>query len=529
MHVSCVQSGSEPPPIPAPVRPPHVAHSRRWRQQPVWALASAVMLGVAGCGAGTTESDISYPWPAETSLRILTWWETDDARVCKEDESGEVCAGQALTRGYVENTGGAGAALIRLPGKELTLGAIEWSTTPGEGAIVNGGADIQRLANCGSRLNPSKLASLGTWEDPVDEFVLRRTPPELLRSVSCDDHRIFGMVLGLHRLNQLFYNKTVTDTPELAGALLAQGIELGKPLKLEDFRILLETVATVLPNHDRPLFIHNDSGTWSRFVIENIMVALANEVEHEPVGRAPEYASFWGGLAAKDVGKPVDVDTTLFENALAFAAQVARYVQTDNAEDNSMAYITYDKTAVFAVTGDWEVPRKSSDVEHVAFPGTERSYVYTPDVAVAIRQDAAALTDADPIVGWLKAITSESIQNEFSIEKHSVSPVHMTSGVSHAKTGVELFTVDGQRLTGIPGLPAYVPHATFDKLETQVQDYMLCVTHWSYTVASAGSTIPARCEDLRSALVRYVKQQYCTVVSDNVKECIGDGTAKDEQ
>lgn len=526
MRVSCVQSGSEPPPHQPSPSPSATRSQTKNRFVGTWWLASSMALCAAmGCGDGVIESDNSHPWAGP--LRVLTWWRTDSSRQCIGDERGEVCAGQTLTNGYENSAGGAQAELAAVDNRAAVHDAIA-SETHGEydGAIVNGGSSIIGLAACETQ-SVALLAELAAPDTPTAKFFLDRTPAELRPLVTCPDGRLFGVVLGLHSLNQLFSNNEILDQPNVKSALGHHGLDsksFGTHELVDVMRALYEA------GYAHPLVIEDDPGTWSRFIIENLMVALAGT---DSYGNH-RYEYFWSRLRSPKPG--LSIDLSLLEAALALASDVAPFIQTSTDAIAGITPIEGHDPGVFTVTGDWKIPELAPHLGARRFPGTESAYVYTTDVAVAIRQVTARLDVQDSMLGWFKAITSTDIQSRFALQKNAVSPVTTSGGQTRGKTREELFVVDGEHLVGIPGLPSYVPYLTFDNLEIRIEDYMRCLTQYSadhLTRVEQLDTIAAEarhsCETSHQRLITYVRHQYCTVISGSADGCIDATPREDEQ
>lgn len=518
MQVSCVQSGSEPPSS----RPSHIRWLRWSTRRPACHLSCWMALATAaGCGTGETTSECSHPYASEDELQILTWWQTEPATQCGPDAVGEVCAGQTLTDGYEACTATAEVALVQQADRSDTLLAIK-DKVASDGAIINGASDLVGMAACDGMEEPS-IAQLGTLEVPDAEFLVDRTPAELQSLVTCPDGRRFGMVVGLHSLNQLFYNSSVLTSPEVLGRLADLQIDLNGPVDIRRLPSLLKALEDA--GYHKPLVIKNDAGTWSRFLVENLMVGLSSTDAYGHNG----YEHFWSRLSG-GAGSDHTIDLTLFQEALDLAENLAPYIQTSSTPIADIADST-GQGGVFTIDGDWAVPSLPEGVDSRSFPGTEGYYVYTSDVAVVTRRHGGPL-DVDitaPIIGWLKAITSAPVQADFARRKNALSPVTSADGATRAKTSDELFVVDGKRLVGIPGLPSYVPYRSFDLLEREIQGYMSCLVKGVSNLeqSSAGLSdeelaqqAAASCGEDHAQLLDYVREQYCTVISGTADGCV---------
>lgn len=520
MSVSCAKS--EPPPSPKRTLSEGTFCPVCCLRRPefVWVLASYWgVAGVAGCGSGQTGSDRCPAWTGD--VNVVTWWVAPEATTCSP---GEGCASQRLADGYESCGDGTSVVTFVNPGgRTLALEAVQ-NQDSGDIAIVNGRSDVFRMAACDGNSEPSVL-DLGTFDNSVAPFVVDRLPEQLRPLVSCPDGRVFGVVLGLHSLNQLFYNRTLIERPDVQREFAERGIDFGSSLGIRQLPVILEAlVAAGIAT--KPLVIEGDPGTWSRFLIENVMVALAQTDPFDNDG----YTGFWGGLVPGNHDPEKRINLNLFKEALEFIGQIAPYIgSSSNALDDVNA-----GRAVFTVTGDWEKPNYPS-LGTRRFFGTEGVYVYTSDVAVAMRSRGSAFTidQTAPALGAMKAVTSAEVQAPFSREKNTVQVVTTRDGVTVAKAADELFVVDGVRLIGIPGLPSYVPYRSFDSLETKIADYMQCLvddgalgseresddTLVSSAPAAAGGVSVGRCSGPNDELVDYVRDEYCRVISDTGEGC----------
>lgn len=560
-----------PPPLINQNEPPQEAKRRTRRRcrrsssGPLLTVAWASCLATA-CSTGTAGGDCDVLFRSATPLNIATWWKTVNhvagcveaeganptpgrtARGAAESEAagGEVEAGLSLAEGYRTCSAGGEAVLTTVPpitlaehadgvgteqgsrkqtsstitlvGKEATLTALEQQAAdlrqtgePGryQGAIVNGGADILRLA---CHHSTRALESLGPSSIPIARFIGQRTPPELASLVTCPDSDVFGVILGLHRLNQLFYNERTLNTLQ-CDSLDAEGVrtrteDAGVPGFLEALQSLADCGIS------RPLVITSASGSWSQLLIENLMVAAAGKEGYE---------EFWGRLSPSRVDSEEHetrsgyVNLDPFDRALRLAYDLAPFIQVadDSALRQRIACTDVDSSecGVFFVKGDWVVPDQPEYVKAVPFPGSEDVFVYTADVAVVTRH-TEPLSNTHPMLGWLKAVSSAPVQAEYCANKHCLSVVTSQDGRTRGKTAAELFTVEGKHLQGVGGLPTYLPHESFDELDARIARFMEAAMA-ATGKASQESVVPSR-EPPDSAgftaLSDYVRGEYCAIL-----------------
>lgn len=451
-------------------------------------------------------------WGSDETLTIYTWWQTNtDGQDC-EAQGGEACAARSLEQTYEECAHGS-VKLVTLPSKNEALAELEANRGQPDGGIVNGKADVCRLV--GDDISNPGLANLGTPEEPVLPFLSERTPPSLRNLVTCQGYQ-FGAILGLHRVNQLFYNTSITNRGDVNAALSERGIQFAETqsLKLDDLTLMLEALGEL--GYERPLLLGDDPTTWSRFLIENVMVAVAEEAAAQTNNPVDAYTDFWSELSKDTHTGGNYVNMVPFDAALERFEALSRYIQYVPSSSTSILkeLNAHSDDAVFTVTGDWEEPHMPNNLAVRPFPGTEHAYVYTADVVVAL-PSKEPLTEQHPMASWLKAVTSEQAQTDYQRYKHSLDFLTLVDGHSQSKTDADLFTVDGKTLRGYQGLPAYIPHLTFDRLGSTIQQYMTCLVNTSIHGGSAAQTCAANKADLRD----YVYDQYCTVISGSQDGC----------
>lgn len=499
MRISCVQSSLEPPPSSSGSSVAFARQSRRWpRLVRPWTLGVTLFGAAAGCSDGAIDSECRYllaDADQQGELTISTWWKIDGS--CGQDGRGEACASHGLVDGYAACSEGM-VSLDQKLHRDETVKDIAYDNG-GDGSIINGGSDLFGLAGCG-QTDPKlvHLAQLGTLKNPTASFLTERLPAELESQVTCDG-KLFGAVLGLHSLNNLFYHE---------GLVEALGIDVSGPMDVTELPALLKRVSESDSRYKKPLLIHSDGDTWSRFLIENLMVALSTPDAYGNHG----YKNFWSRLSGGEVTS-LRIDLSLFERVLALASELAPYIQKGSEDVDPIVYLEQGSN-VFTITGDWVVPYLPEYVKYRAFPGTEGVYVYTTDVAVVTRraEEHTLVSNTDPIMGWLKAATFSDFQFNFGYAKNAISPVTTDGNRTRAKTPEELFVVDGVQLVGIPGLPSYVPYKTFDDMESKIESYMECLTTTTMTPPNQG------CIRQHAALVAYVLDEYCKVISRRAPE-----------
>lgn len=229
---------------------------------------------------------------------------------------------------------------------------------------------------------------------------------------------LYALPIGVHRLNMLFFNQLVFERLQTEGA--DQGIELMHPEDLsnvQDFIQLLEDLAA-LQDADGgpiPLAVGNQSA-WPLTIMafENFLVSQGNGAYEELF------------MMASDEAGNEKVRASL-EHLLADLRAVAPFSNLEqHMKWEDAVGLVAAGDAVFTVMGDWawaqvwdhmdEAAREN--VVATAFPGTEGTFVYTPDTfAVPRRSD----TDGSPAHYWLRQIVDDTeTQRAFHEIKHSI-------------------------------------------------------------------------------------------------------------
>lgn len=517
----------------------------RTRLGATWVLLAAACSGCGGLASdGKTYSDTCGLYVTDEPLKVLTWWETEH---CDAQVGGEACAAQALKQGQEDCLGhSGGVAFLEQKRDPMIEGLMnsQGESRAADAVIVNAGSDVHRLANCANQPGQSPaILSLGSAAGTIVPSIRDRIPEALMPLVSCPDGRIFASVLGLHRLNVLFFDQKVLAEPEIAEALV--GLSETEPAT-QRFLTELELVAE---RHPKPLVIQDDPGSWSTFLFENVMAALGQEANQY---EGNNYVTFWSRLPTRDSqslafirgnndraednprtqttgaleGRGVadlvperrpSLNMTLIEKTLEYAEALAPYIRyTDGNSVDLLVRDSEDTPAsapVYAVTGDWASRHGSQRIGQRAFPGLDEVFVYTADVLALVNKGDGPLAIDDPRIGLLHATTSAPVQDVYRRYKGSLSVVHSSGGHSTAKSADELFAEGGQQAHGIRGLPGYVPKDAFVALAKRVQSYMHCI------IDRSDSEQLESCREASQALKQYIYAEYCTVISGSPIGC----------
>ncbi len=206
----------------------------------------------------------------------------------------------------------------------------------------------------------SKVSALN--EIAEEQGWLDAFPPAVVEQLSYDG-KLYGVPVNIHRLNTLFYNKSVLEDEELQ-----------PPSTLEEFHVILETL--VERGYEHPISIGNQANwTMSLFTMENLFPAVAGPRLYE---------RYWQGEEEPEHSK---MQQTLDELLLLwpyFNEDAMQISWTDGVE----RLFESDKSerAVFTAMGDWAKGHLQAagyeageDFDWVPFPGSEDMFVFTAD------------------------------------------------------------------------------------------------------------------------------------------------------
>ena len=283
---------------------------------------------------------------------------------------------------------------------------------------VNAGSDVLRWVNA---RNPEsadvcaldRLRDTYGWSD--------RYFSAALAPLTCHA-KLYGLPVGIHRLNVLFYNRDVFA--DLAKRARAQGTELVEPSRLTSAQDLLSELervrqlGAVAPTGQPLLPLAIDTtGDWplTHIAFENLLVSLGNHA----------YETLWmGGLEGADAARAAELETTLEEMvAVLRALHGFSAFPTRVSWQEALRQVGAGE-ALMTIGGDWGLaqlgPDALSSVETAAFPGTDGSFVYTPD-SFAVPRELGK--NGFPARSFLHdVIANKDALIEFSKAKHSIPP-----------------------------------------------------------------------------------------------------------
>lgn len=392
-----------------------VARCHRLAARTPW-YALGIALGLPACASDAvlgdyppSTCDFAEP-PADVNnalLLVSTFWTDDEERKALD----------VLTRHVPPEYNYQPLQMRTRVDSQLSLRAAFDDGSLPDVFQANAGSDVLRWV---SKRDPGasavceldRLSRTFDWE--------RTYFPESLRPATCHGH-LYALPVGIHRLNVLFYNKELFET--LAQEARVKGEVLRDPSSLQSPQDLLEEVERVA-RLGRELELGDDfvplaigaQDEWPLTVVafENVLLGLGTGA----------YDTLWRGR----LQVPDDVLQRELVSSLKTMVAYLRSLVALNPMDESVGWQDAirqvgDGKALFTVTGDWGWAQldeaQTERVATVPFPGTSRTFVYTPDSFAVPREDKSgyrALTFLDGVIADKPTLL------EFSKVKHSIPP-----------------------------------------------------------------------------------------------------------
>lgn len=379
-------------------------------------LVLTTLLGLAACGPTevighekpTSCALSEYAGDAAlTSVSVATFW-TDPREKLALDSLAERLRhlGYAMTR------------MERRDREDQIITLVDWIERGGELPDVyqaNAGSDVLQLVVADDP-DESAVCSLNRLERRYqwrDRYFSAAIDP-----CTCQ-RELYALPLGVHRLNVLFYNTELFERARQRGAELDQEIvdpsELGS---VEEFLNLLEQIAQWSLADDEgdpvtPLALGNES-SWPILIaaFENLLAAYPDHV----------YEALWQGPAGA-------AESDVLPAALGrLASDLRRLGAMSNLDERISWQTAVERVAkgraLFSIMGDWawaQVPDGlQGRVAAVPFPGTQGTYVYTPDTFAVPRVDDSGASAHL----WLREVVdNRATQLAFAKVKHSIPAV----------------------------------------------------------------------------------------------------------
>ena len=310
------------------------------------------------CGAGCSDKDSDGDAPEETDTRavldgeidVLTWWVSP----------GEVEALQALVD--VFNSQYTGLDLINIVSIEGGVDAfeVEVSRRFNEG---NPPVLIQALPmqypNLTNNEKISSLDKLYKSQDWRNAF-----PQEILDEVKEDD-TTYGVPVGIHRTNTLFFNPLIVENP---------------PETLEDLIALAESLRT---RGIRPIAVDNENG--HEYILEAAFAASTG---------VDFYSRFMAGQIDVDDEDNVSKISAALDDTKRLM-DATDWEETIDLEWTEAAESLFNGDTAMYVNGDWVRSYLVSlgatpgiDFQAMATPGTRKMFQFSLDTFVLSKETA---------------------------------------------------------------------------------------------------------------------------------------------
>jgi glucose/mannose transport system substrate-binding protein len=329
------------------------------------------------------QSPLSSQAAGEKKLEVFSWWTS----------GGEAAALDALFTVYKK----------QYPGVEIIN-----ATVAGGGGSAARPVLQTRLAGGNP---PDTWQSHPGWEmlgqyvepgycEPITELYQSdgwdKAFPKALVDLLSKDGKTYGVLAGVHRGNELWYNKKLLEK---------NGITIGETLSFDDFFAACDKLKAA----GIPALGVGDSGIWaSAQLFENTLLGVI------------------GGQGWTDLfGGKMKWDDPKVKQAMKYFAKMQDYLNPDHSAlswDQAIGALIEGKVA-FSSMGDWADGEfiKASKKENVDFgwvshPGTDGSFIIVADGFTL----AKGAPHKDATIAWLKSIGSKEAQEAFNPLKGSI-------------------------------------------------------------------------------------------------------------
>lgn len=419
---------------------------------------------------------------ADGQVLVATWWGT----------RGELFSPFAILQESLRRRNPLEASLAhRLQSKvdhtrwvEEQLDPLNPAPLPLDVFSANNGDEVLRWTPCaamGASADAPRLLGLTRPELGQNgfksEWIERYLPREVMQTLQCEGET-YALPVGIHRVNTLVYNKSLFRAAGYAtGDATDDPSAKPLPTTLDQLHAAAAAIQEHLPEErsasdlQPSVFAVSGREAWtlSLFVIENLMLSLANDAAH--------YQTYWQGRGC---------DEGLLERTLEEFARLKPWFGTWELNSSEALNRVRSGQAAMTVTGDWAAAEaEPEEIGTLPFPGTERYFVFTADV-FALPDIVSA--DRWKGLAWLRAVTGDTTQLEFSAAKRALP----------ARTELEGELAPGspnapQWVPSLPAILPYHPEGPFAGLQDQLQT-------WLYSTESD--------ENATASLLEYARGEY---------------------
>jgi glucose/mannose transport system substrate-binding protein len=220
--------------------------------------------------------------------------------------------------------------------------------------------------------------------------------PKGLVDLMTKDGKIYGVLAGIHRGNDLWYNKKLLEK---------NGITVGDKMTFDEFFAACDKLKAA----GIPALGVGDSGIWaSAQLFENTLLGVVG-----PDG----WMDLFGGKMKWDDPK--------VKEAMKYFAKMQDYLNADHSAlswDQAIGALMEGKVA-FSSMGDWAAgefvkanKKEKEDFGWVSHPGTDGSFIIVADGFIL----AKGAPHKEAAIAWLKSIGSKEAQEAFNPLKGSI-------------------------------------------------------------------------------------------------------------
>jgi len=335
---------------------------------------------------------------ADDKLEVFSWWTS----------GGEAAALQSLFDSYKKVSSSTDIINATVAGGAGTNAKAVLQTrlqgnNPPDTWQVHPGAELQSLyVDPGYAVPITDMYKSEGWDKVLPKSFIDNI-------LTSKDGQIYIVLTGVHRHNDLWYNKKLLDK---------NGITIGKTLSMDDFM----AAADKLKAAGIPALCVGDKDIWTVDTIwESLLVASVGP---------DNYMNLWSGKMALD-----DPKVKASMDAL---GKLLPYENTDHSAlswDQAVKALMDGKCA-FNVMGDWAYgefvnakQKDNVDFGWVNFPGTDGSFLVVADGFTL----AKGAPHPDNAKTWLKVVGSKDGQEGFNPLKGSI-PIR--SDIDRTKFGI---------------------------------------------------------------------------------------------
>ena len=335
----------------------------------------------------TSASTVAQAAPASTDVtgkvEVFSWW-TSGGEAAALDSLVNNLKITAPNIEFINDTvaGGGGSNARAVLQTRLAGG-----NPPDSWQVHPGSEMMDQYAGAGYIEDLNDLYKSEGWDKAV---------PQSLIDTMTKDGKIYGVLVGIHRGNGLFYNKSVVEKA---------GVQIGAAMSVDEFFAAAEKIKA----SGVTALCVGDNGIWATTeLFENTLLGVIG----------PEkYAGLWNGAVAFDAPE--------VKEAMKVYGKFLDYQNSDHSAlswDQAVKYVIDGKCA-FTSMGDWAYgefakagKKDNVDFGWVSHPGTNGSFMVVSDGFVKAKN----APNPEGLIEWLKVVGSKKGQEDFNPLKGSI-------------------------------------------------------------------------------------------------------------